>query len=104
MKPKLHKEGVPGRPVTSSVNCHISKVSECVDYHLQPIVREIPSMSKTKVTSYEKLPQFNSSHTTPTYLILLDINVLFISIPNAEGVKAVKSPSTTIQSKQWQQR
>ena len=34
LKPKLHKEGVPGRPVISSVNCHRSKISEYVDYHL----------------------------------------------------------------------
>ena len=26
-KPKIHKEGIPGRPVISSVNCHSSKIS-----------------------------------------------------------------------------
>ena len=41
-KPKLHKEGVSRRPVISLVNCHTSKLSKYVDYHLQPIVREIP--------------------------------------------------------------
>ena len=66
LKPKLHKEGVPGRPVISSVNCYTSKISEYVDYHLQPIVREIPSYVKTHVTSYEKLTQLHSSQTTPT--------------------------------------
>ena len=43
LKPKVHKDGNPGRTVISSVNCHISKISEYVDYHLQPIVKEIPS-------------------------------------------------------------
>ena len=41
--PKIHKEGIPGRPVISPVNCHSSKILEYVDYNLQPIVREIPS-------------------------------------------------------------
>ena len=46
LKPKLHKEGVPGRPVINSFNCRISKISEYVDYHLQPIVGEIQSYLK----------------------------------------------------------
>ena len=43
LRPKIHKEGNPGRPVVSSVNCHTSNISKYVDYHLQPIVKEIPS-------------------------------------------------------------
>ena len=31
LKPKVHKEGNPGRPVVSSINCHNSKISEYVD-------------------------------------------------------------------------
>ena len=42
-KLKIHKEGIPGRPVISSVNCHNSKISGYADYHLQSIVWEIPS-------------------------------------------------------------
>ena len=34
LKTKVHKEGNPGRPVISSINCYISKLSEYVDYHL----------------------------------------------------------------------
>ena len=43
LKRKVHKKGNPGRPVISSINCHTSKISEYVDYHLQTIVKEIPS-------------------------------------------------------------
>ena len=46
LKPKLHIEGVPGRSVISSIFCHTSEISEYVDYHLQPIVREILSYVK----------------------------------------------------------
>ena len=45
-RPKIHKEGNPGRPVVSSVNCRIENISKYVDYYLQPIVKEIPSYVK----------------------------------------------------------
>ena len=43
LKPKVHQEDNPGRPVISSINCHTSKISDNVGYHLQPIVKEISS-------------------------------------------------------------
>ena len=42
-QPKIYKEQNPGIPVISSVSCHTSKISEYVYYHLQPIVKQIPS-------------------------------------------------------------
>ena len=35
--PKIHKAGNPGRRVVSSINSP-SKISEFIDFHLQPIV------------------------------------------------------------------
>ena len=43
---KIHKPNNPGRPVVSSVDCHISNISRYVEYHLQPIVKNIPSYIK----------------------------------------------------------
>ena len=43
LRPKIHKESNPGHPVVSSVNCHNANFSKYVDYHLQLIVKEIPS-------------------------------------------------------------
>ena len=43
MQPKIHKKDNPDRPVISSVNCHTSIISKCVDYHLQPVAKDIPS-------------------------------------------------------------
>ena len=58
-QPKIHKEGNPGIPVISSVNCHTSKISEYVDYQLQSIVKQISSCviarSKNFVYKYPKL-------------------------------------------------
>ena len=45
LKPKLNKGGIPGRP---DVSCYLSKISEYVDYHLQSIVKGIPSYVKDK--------------------------------------------------------
>ena len=39
--PKIHKANNPGRPVISSVNCHTSRISEFVDYYLQPEVKKL---------------------------------------------------------------
>ena len=60
------------RPVTSSINYHTSKISEYVDYDLQPIVREIPS--KVKDTS-NSLQEINAVEFVPenSYLVSLDV-------------------------------
>ena len=44
--PKILKEGNPGHPAVSSVNCHTANISKYVDYHLKTIVKEIPSYVK----------------------------------------------------------
>jgi len=103
MLPKIHKENNPGRPVVSSVNCHTSKISKHVDYHLQPIVKEIPSYVKdttdflNKIKSIERLPE-NSIFVT------MDVKSLYTNIPNSEGITAVrkafdKSNTKTIATK-----
>ena len=75
------------RPVISSINCHTSKISEYVDYHLQPIVREITS--KVKDTS-DSLQEINAVEFVPENSYLVSLDVKYTSIPDAEGVKTVK--------------
>ena len=43
MRLRIHKNDNPGQPVVSSVNCRTSSISKCVDYHLQPIAKVVPS-------------------------------------------------------------
>ena len=69
LKPKVHKEGNQGRPMISSVNCHTSKVSEYVDYHLQAIVKEIPSSSKIQQIFLGKLIKLTLFQTTHTVFL-----------------------------------
>ena len=44
--PKIHKEDNPGRPMILSVNCHTSKISSFVDYHIQDSAQSLKSYVK----------------------------------------------------------
>ena len=46
ISPEIHKESNPGCPVVSSINCHTVIISKYIDYHLQPIVKHLPSYVK----------------------------------------------------------
>ena len=77
-----------GCPVVSSVNCHTSNISKYVDYHLQPIVKEIPSHVKDAKDFIQELNQIEQ---TPEDNLLdtFDVKSLHTNIPNNEGIKAV---------------
>ena len=60
LKPQVHKEGNPGRPLISSSNCHTSKISKYVDYHLQPILKDIPSYVQDTTNFVRKINQIDS--------------------------------------------
>ena len=62
ISPKIHKENNPGRPIINSINCHMSKISKYVDYHLQPIMKEIHHMKKTLTTKLTTTISQNSQH------------------------------------------
>ena len=89
LRPKIHKEGNPGRPVVSSVNCHTANISKYVDYHLQPIVKEIPSYFKDTQDFLKKLEKVKDIP-LESLLVTLDVKSLYTNIPNNEGIKAVK--------------
>ena len=61
MLSKIHKEGNPGRPVVSSIDSHTSKISKYVDYHIQPIAKEIKSYVRDTSDFIEKINQAGSS-------------------------------------------
>ena len=86
---EIHKERNPGRPVQISLKCHMSKISKYVDFHLQPVAKQIPSY--VKVTN-NFLCTLDAIKSVPdnTYLVSLEVKSLYTSIPNAEGTKAVK--------------
>ena len=85
LRRKIHKEGNPGQPVVSSVNCHTANISKYVDYHLQPIVKEIPSYVEDtqdflkKEEKVKDIPQ-------ESLLVILDVKSLYTNTPNNDGL------------------
>ena len=90
LKPKVHKEGNPERPVISSINCHTLNISDYVDYYLQPIVKEISSYVQDSTDFLRKINQIDFVPSN-SYLVSLDVKSLYINIPNAEGIKHVNT-------------
>ena len=62
IQPKMQKEENPSRSAISSLNCDRIKISQYVDYYLQPIVKQILSYVKetgdftSKLTAVETVP------------------------------------------------
>ena len=91
LRPKVHKKGNPGRSVTSSINCHTSKIPKYVDYHFQPIVKETLSYVQDITDLLRKINQIDFVPNN-SYLVSLDVKSLTTNIPNAAGIKSVKTP------------
>ena len=88
IQPKIDQN--PGRPVISSLNCHTSKISEYVDYHLQPIDKQIPSCAKYPSDFISK-PKTVETVPDNSYLASLDVKSLYTNISYSEGMKAMKT-------------
>ena len=88
--PKIHKDGNPGRPVIISVDCHSSKISKYVDYHLQPEVCKLKSYTKDSTDAMNKLAEIKGEITEHDILVTMDVHSLYTNIPNDEGIQAVR--------------
>ena len=86
---KIRKTGNPGRLVVSSVNCHAYTISKDVDFHLQPIVKNIPSYVRGSTDFLQKLDKVKNIP-NDFLLVTLDVKSLYTNIPNNEGIKAVR--------------
>ena len=86
--PKIHKKGVPGRPICSSVNHPTEKISAFVDEHIRKFMYGTKSYVRdtqdfiTKIKNINKRPE-------GTLLVTLDVTSLYTNIPNHDGVAAV---------------
>ena len=87
--PKIHKANNPGRPVISSINCHTSRISEFVDYYLQPEVKKLKSYVKDTTDFIKKIEAIDHV-SDDSYLVSLDVRSLYTNIPHKEGIEAVK--------------
>lgn len=90
LNPKIHKENNPGRPVINSVDCHSSRISKYVDYHLQPEVCKLKSYTKDSTDTINKLSKIRNDIKKEDILVTMDVRSLYTNIPNEEGIQAVR--------------
>jgi hypothetical protein len=99
LPPKVHKDGHPGRPLVSSIDSPTSKISEYVDFHLQPYTDTIKSHIKDTKHFLNELEKVPVSQSKNSYLVTLDVRSLYTNIPNEEGINVIKNLLTRNQSK-----
>ena len=89
--PKIHKRlhDVPGRPVISNCGYYTENISSFLDFHLQPLAREVKSYIKDTNDFLKKL---RSLPNLPDDIILCTVDVvgLYPNIPHDEGLSALR--------------
>ena len=83
-KPKIHIEGNSGKLAINPINLNILKCYEYFDYHLEPIVKKIISYVQNTAKFVGDLKEID-------YLVSVDVQFLYIKIPNIEDVKSIKA-------------
>ena len=92
--PKLHKPGIPGRPIVSSCGAPTKGILKFVDYHLNPLVKKISSYIKDTNDSLLYLREVRL-YTTKSLLVTLDVTSLYTNIPHEEGLDACREALNT---------
>ena len=87
--PNIHKrlENVPGRPVISNCGFYTENISAFLDFHLQPLAREVKSSIKDTNGFLKKLRSLTN---LPTDIILCSVDAvgLYPNIPHDKGLSA----------------
>ena len=86
--PKLHKQGHPGRPIVSSNSHPTERISQFVDFHLQPLVTKLPSYIKDTTHFLNKLNSIGQLPDGVQLLVTLDVSSLYTNIPHNDGIQA----------------
>ena len=86
---KIHKTNNPERPVISSIKCHTSRISEFVDYYLQPEVKKLKSYVKGTTNLIKKTEAIDHVR-DDSYLVSLEVRSLYTNKPHKVGIEAVK--------------
>ena len=87
--PKVHKKGVPGRPVVSACGSATEGMSEIVDFLLQPYMPTIPSSIYDTDDFIRIIRNIIDLH-SDVLLVTLDVVSLYPSIPDDFGLCALK--------------
>ena len=87
--PKIHKVGIPGRPIVSSCGSPTERISHFVDYYLNPLVKKIPSFIKDTNDFLCKLQNVQNVP-SDSLLVTLDVSSLYTNIPHDQGLEACR--------------
>ena len=90
--PKIHKRlyNVPGRPVISNSSFFTENISAFLDFHLQPLVKEVKSYIKDTNDFLRKLSDLPPLK-NDVLLCTVDVVGLYPNIPHKDGIEALKS-------------
>jgi hypothetical protein len=86
--PKIHKKGIPGRPICSSIFHPTNRIGKFVDEHIKRYVPKVKTYVRdtqdfiTKIRATPPLPE-------GSYLVTMDIVSLYTNIPNHEALVAI---------------
>ena len=79
--PKIHKKGVPGRPILSANGCPTEKISGFIDTHLIKYVENISYYIKDTTHFLQILDQHSATLPKESILVTLDVSSLYTNIP-----------------------
>ena len=94
--PKIHKEGNPGRPIISGNGCPTEIISKFVDWHIQGLVKQLPSYVQDDMDFLRKIQYINDTGPLPPDTLLctitstMDVSALYTNIPHGEGIEACR--------------
>ena len=78
-------ENVPGRPVIYNCGTATEKISEFLDFHVQPLVGPVDSIIKDSTDFLKKLESLGHIPST-AILCTIDVVGLYPHIPHGEGL------------------
>ena len=86
--PKMHKGGCPGRPIISGCQSPTVALSQCLDFHLKPIVKEIPYFIKDTNNFLKKNVLNLKTQINPgNFFVTKDVKSLYTNIPQNLGIQ-----------------
>ena len=88
LPPKIHKKGIPGRPIYSSIDHPASNISKFVDEHIKKYVPKTKSYVRDTQHFISRLKQLGKIP-EGAQLVTLDLSSLYTNITNQEGLLAV---------------
>ena len=86
--PKVHKAGVPGRPVISCSGALTEHVSEIVDHLIKPLLPHVTSYLRDTKDFVSKMRDLDT-YPEDAILASLDVVNLYPSIPHDDGIDAL---------------